>query len=220
MFSFARYLTEEVMKPKKPENKALHCFDLDDTLFHDDNSKMRIHVRDKYGQIKQSLTSSEYKSHKLDAGHDYDFHEVRNAKTFASSSRPIRRMIAKLKNLQGEGHDVEIVTARPDLDDPVKFSKHLKRHGIDISKVHVNRAGNLNIGAPRAKAKIISDKIHSKGYKEVHLYDDSKENLEGFLSLSHEHPKVNFHAHHVDHNPKTGVTKISTKKKKAKYVGV
>lgn len=219
MKPFSKYLIEKVMD-KKPKNPALHCFDLDDTLFHDDNSKLRIHVRDKWGQVKQSLTSSEYKTHKLDDGHDYDFNEVKSAKTFAASSKPIRRMIAKLKSVQNEGHDAEIVTARPDLDDQVKFSRHLKRHGIDISKVHVNRAGNLGIGAPRAKAKIISDKIHSKGYKEVHLYDDSKENLDHFLTLSNEHPKVSFHAHHVDHNPKTGVTRISTKHKKAKYVGI
>ena len=44
MISFKDFLTEET-KPK-----TLHAFDMDEVLFHHDNSKVKVHVKDKEGK--------------------------------------------------------------------------------------------------------------------------------------------------------------------------
>ena len=45
-----------------------HYFDLDDTLFHHDNSKLRVHVHDKNNKKVRTLTSSEFNSHQIIKG--------------------------------------------------------------------------------------------------------------------------------------------------------
>ena len=88
----------------------------------------------------------------------------------------------------------------------------MNKYGIDINKVHVRRAGNMEGRPPETKRKVISNLIKQHGYKSVHLYDDSKDNLAQFLSLKQQHPGVNFNAHHVSHNDDTGETTVRTTK--------
>jgi len=205
MISFKDFLVEE----QKP--KTLHAFDMDEVLFHHDNSKVKVHVKDKEGNHVKSLTNQEFNSHKLEPGHKYDFSEFRSSKVFKKSAHPIHKMINKLKAIHNNKQHVNIVTARGDMDNKQEFSKTLKKHGIDTHKVHVRRAGNLNAPSPgEAKHEVISDLIKKHGYKKVHLYDDSEDNLHHFLKLKHEHPNVELHAHHIEHNPDTGHVKTTT----------
>ena len=60
-----------------------------------------------------------------------------------------------------------------------------------------------------AKASVISDLIKKNGYKKINLYDDSLDNIKGMLKLSKEHPDVEFHGHHVQHDPETGEVKLT-----------
>ena len=49
------------------------------------------------------------------------------------------------------------------------------------------------------------------------FYDDSVDNLNGFMKLKKQFPEVEFHAHHVQHDPETGnVTVTSTSSEKPK----
>ena len=207
MFNFAEFITED---KTKPDSKTLHAFDMDETLFAHDNNALRVHVLDQNGRRAQSLTNQEFNTHKLAPGHKYDFSEFRSSNVFTKSAHPIRKMIAKLKAIQKNGGKTAIVTARADLDDQPKFARHMGKYGIDIDKTHVHRAGNMEGKPADTKATLISGLISQNGHNKVHLYDDSVDNLKGFLKLSKQHPDVEFHAHHVQHDPETGNVNITT----------
>lgn len=208
MFSFKEFVVEE---RKDPASKTLHAFDMDETLFAHDHHILRVHVKDPQGRRVRTLTNQEFNTHNLPPGHSYDFSEFRSSDVFTKSAHPIRKMIAKLKAIHKNNKNVEILTARSDLDDKDRFAHHMKKFGIDIDKIHVRRAGNLEgKKAAEAKKQVMHDLITKNGYDKVHLYDDSHDNLEKFMSLKSKHPEVEFHAHHVEHNPKTGEVKVTT----------
>lgn len=193
--------------------KHIHFFDLDDTLFqHHSKNGARIIVRDPHGKENKHLTPAEYNSHKLPKNHTYDFSQFKSSKVFAKSAAPIKKTIDLLKSLKGQGHAVNILTARPDFNNQKQLHASLKKHGVDINSVHMHRAGNLPTSTPEAKASIVSDLINKHGYTHAHLYDDHHENLKHFLNLSKKHPDVTFSAHHVKHDPVLGKTTIRTVK--------
>jgi hypothetical protein len=187
--------------------KSIHYFDVDKTLMHTDST--RVHVLDPAGKKVASLDPQEYNHHKLPHGHSYDYSEFRSADKF-DKAKPIRKMLAKMKAIKKMGGKTEILTARSDFDNKDKFAKTWKKFGVDISpgNTHVRRAGNIGLTTHHAKAKIISDAIKAHGYKEVHLYDDHKTNIDAMLDLKKHHPEVTFHGHHVEHKP-DGMMKIT-----------
>ena len=202
-----------ILEKKDPESDTAHFFDMDETLFAHDPKHLRIHVVDPFGNRVRSLTNQEFNSHQLPPDHRYDFSEFRSSDVFQRSAHPIRKMIAKLKAIHKNNKNVEILTARSDLDDKDKFAHHMSKYGIDTAQIHVRRAGNLaGLKSPQAKATVVNDLINREGYKKVHLYDDSPDNLNGFLQLKSAHPDVEFHAHHVQHDPETGNVTITTRK--------
>lgn len=206
MQSFKSFIAEGM----DSKSDTVHFTDMDDTLFHYDNDKLRIHVRDEHDRHVESLSNSQFNTHKLKPGHRYDFSEFRSAERFGETAKPIRKMLSKIKAIHKNNKNVGIVTARSDFDDKNKFAHHMKRFGLDISKMHVHRAGNLGLPPAEGKKRVISSQIRKNGYKKVHLYDDSKANLSAFLSLKKDHPDVEFHAHHVEHDPETKATKITS----------
>ena len=208
MRTFQEYITEEA------NHKSIHFFDLDDTLFHHpkDGTGVKVHVQNQHGKRVKTLSSGEYNSYKLPAGHKHDYSEFASSHIFADTAKPIKKTLKKLHSIVGKGGKAEILTARSDMDDKDHFSRHLGKHGIDTSKVHVRRSGNLGGTAPENKKNVVHELINKHGYKDVHLYDDHHPNLEHFLSLKKDHPSVTFNAHHVDHDPKSGKTKITTTK--------
>lgn len=195
------------------DSKTLRAFDMDETLFSHDPSQLKIHVRDKKsGVLLKSLSNQQFNRHKLEPHQKYDFSDFSSSIKLHTTAKPIKKMIAKLKQAYNRGDKTEIVTARSDFDDPPKFKQFMMKHGIDINSVHVRRAGNLGGPAPENKKEVISSLIKKHGYDKVHLYDDSKENLAHFLSLKQEHPHVHFYGHHVSHEPETGRVVIKTTK--------
>lgn len=191
MKTFKSFLTEG----------GLHMFDIDDTLFHTSD---KIHVKDKFGNTVQTLSNQEFNTHKLPKDHTYDFSEFRNADKFHKEGEPIHPMINKLKAIQKNvekktGSKVIINTARADFDKQSKFAKKFQKHGIDINKVHVERAGNIPGDEPPSekKAKVVKKYLDQHPYNHVTLYDDSKQNLSRLLKMKKEYPHVKFHAYHV-----------------------
>jgi len=191
MKSFKSFLTEG----------GLHMFDMDDTLFHTSD---KIHVKNKFGNTVQTLSNQEFNTHKLPKDHSYDFSEFKNADKFHKEGEPIHPMINKLKAIQKNvekktGSKVIINTARSDFDKQGKFANKFKKHGIDINKVHVERAGNIPGDEPPSekKVKVVRKYLDNHPYNHVTLYDDSKQNLSRLLKMKKEYPHVKFHAYHV-----------------------
>jgi len=181
---------------------ALHVFDIDDTLFH---TTAQVHVKHG-GKTVHKLSSTEYNSHTLPDGHSYDFSEFHDSHKFDTESKPVVRMMDKLKGIhasvkaKGNGK-VILNTARQDFDDKHKFLDTFRKHGVDIDDIHVHRAGNeavaKKIPVGVAKNNVIKKHLDKGGYSHVSLYDDSVENLNHFKELSKEHPNVKFKAYHV-----------------------
>lgn len=214
MLKFNQFITESFdnLLFEKNSTKSKHYFDIDETLFAHDHSKLRVHVKDSSGRRVRTLTNQEFNTHQLPPGHSYDFGEFRSSDIFGQSAHPIRKMIAKMKAMKNNGANVEMLTARSDLDDKGKFAAHMNKYGINItpgSGIHVRRAGNMQGKPADTKAAHIAAAIQREGLKEVHLYDDSIDNINGMLRLHKHFPDVAFHGHHVQHNPQTGQVSVT-----------
>jgi hypothetical protein len=198
MKSFKRFILEKI-ENENPDAESLHVLDVDDTLVH---PKAQIHVNEN-GKRVQSLHNSEFNTHKLKPGQEYDFNEFKNAKTFGKST-PIQKMIDKVKaihkNISGNpNHRIIINTARSDMDNKHEYLNTFKKLGLPIHDMHVYRAGN-DTGSDTVatkKAKVISKILKKQPYKKVHVYDDGKENLDAVHKLKEHHPDTEFYTYHV-----------------------
>lgn len=196
MKTFRQYINEEA-------KGTLHSFDVDETLF---KTHAKVHVIHK-GKKVQSLSNAEYNTHKLKPGHSYDYSEFKDADKFHDESQPIHKMLAKVKAIHknikdSPHHKIIINTARSDMDNKKTYLHKFKKHGVPIHDIHVNRAGNIpgNASVAEKKAAVISHHVAKHGFKKVHVYDDSTENLDHVLALKHKHPGTEFHAWHVQHD--------------------
>lgn len=172
----------------------LHIFDIDDTLFH---HPAKIRVMKGHNEIAR-LSSSEYAKHTLPAGHRYDYSEFRSSQHFHDTAEPIEPMINRLKSLHKNPKNKIIMnTARGDMDNREKFLDKFRKHGIDIDRIHIHRAGDMELPGPDAKAHITDKQLRKGNYKSVHMYDDHTENLNSFMKLKDKHPDTKFKAYHV-----------------------
>jgi len=181
---------------KKRPVKTLTIFDIDDTLFHT-TAKIKV-IKD--GEVIRTLTNQEFNNYQLQPGEEFDFGEFRNAEKFRQESEPIDHMLDELKtildNTQGK---VIMLTARADFDDKETFLKTFTDHGIDMSRIHVHRAGNIagNAIPAEKKAVWVRKYLETGNYNQVSLYDDSMSNLRVFKSLKKEFPDVDFDAYYI-----------------------
>jgi hypothetical protein len=198
MKKFAEYLEEQ-----QYQDGGLTIFDIDDTLFH---TTAQIAVI-KDGKKVKSLTNQQFNTYKLGDGESFDYKEFADAAKFNAESKPIIKMMDKakaiLKNtLHTPNSKVIIVTARNDFDNKEIFLNTFRKHGFDIDKVRVERAGKINDVADVAfkKVIIIRNYINTKKFKRVRLFDDSMSNLKAFLKLQTEFPMVKFEAYFANHD--------------------
>jgi hypothetical protein len=181
---------------KDKPSGVLTIFDIDDTLFHT-TAKIKV-VKD--GKVVRTLTNQQFNDYDLEDGEEYDFGEFRNAEKFRQESEPIGPMLDELKTILDHTRGrVIMLTARSDFDDKDTFLQTFKDHGIDMSKIHVHRAGNLpGKEAPAHKKAVWVRKYLNTGdYNRVSLYDDSMTNLRVFKELEDEYPDVEFDAYHI-----------------------
>jgi phosphoserine phosphatase len=195
MLSFRSFITEQT------RGKGLTIFDIDETLFQ---TKARVKVI-KDGKVVRTLDNQEYNTYKLKDGESYDYGEFRSAEVFQNTSVPISKMIQKAKaiirNATEAGSRVIIVTARADFDDKKKFLDTFRKHGIDIDKVYVERAGNLGLGSSAKNKRFIFHKYLRGGkYERVRFFDDAMSNITMFKAMAKKYPDVSFEAYHVDHD--------------------
>ena len=190
MKTFKQYITEA------RGGKGLTIFDIDKTLFHSD---VKINIK-KDGEIVKRGASSLYK---LKRGEKFDYGEFKDAKRFAKTATPIGRMLGKAKaiirNATKKGSRVIFVTARADLDNKKVFINTFKAHGLDMSKVYVERAGNLGVvDAAKNKQTVLRKYLDSGKYARVRMFDDALPNLKALLSLKDDYPEIKFEAWKVD----------------------
>ncbi len=193
MKKFIEYIKEEV----EFKDGGLTIFDIDDTLFH---TTAQIGVV-KDGKVIKTLTNQEYNHYTAKAGETFDFSEFKDADKFYKESKPIARMMDKakaiLKNSENNPNSkVVIITARNDFNNKERFLATFRKHGFDIDKVRVERAGKISgefIPAFK-KAIIIRNYLNTKQFSRVRLFDDSMSNLKEFLKLKSEFPMVKFEA--------------------------
>ena len=175
--------------------RTLVIFDIDDTLVH---TQTKVHVI-KAGQVTHSLNSHEFTHYKLQPGESFDFGDFANAREFFEKSKPIIPMINQLKRDIAIGNKVVMVTARADFNDRELFLDTFRKYGVDMSKVHVYRAGNMHIKAQTEEKKkiIIRDLLGKELFTKAIMYDDAEPNLHAFISLKNEYPHTKFYAWHV-----------------------
>ena len=172
--------------------QGLTIFDIDKTLF---NTDTKVHIK-KDGKIIKTL--DKFEKYTLKKGEEFDFGEFKSSKIFAQTASPIGRMIAKAKviirNATKAGSKVIFVTARADMDDKKLFINTLKAHGLDMSNIYVERAGNLGIDTAKNKSTILKTYLDSGKYARVRMFDDQLDNLKGLLSLKDKYLDINFEA--------------------------
>ena len=182
------------MKANEISPKKLVVFDIDDTLVH---TQTKVHVV-KDGEIINSLNSHDFTHYKLKPGESFDFEDFRNAREFFEKSKPIIPMMQQLRQDITTGNKVVMVTARADFDDKELFLDTFRKYGIDMSKVHVYRAGNSKEGSTENRKKaIIKRLLDQDNYSKAIMYDDAKPNLHTFIELKKDHPRTRFYAWHV-----------------------
>ena len=191
MKTFKQFLDEAA-------GKGLTIFDIDDTLFHTD---AKVYVK-KDDKVVHTLDNQEFNTYKLKDGEEFDFGEFKSAKLFQQTSTPIGKMIKRakaiIKKAVPKGSKVIMATARSDFDDRDTFLDTFRAHGIDIDKIYIERAGNLGLGSPAKNKKVVFQKYLKTGlYKRIRLFDDSKQNLNSFMSLAKKYPDTTFDAYLV-----------------------
>ena len=186
-----------VEQDREAEATDLVIFDIDDTLMHT-TAKIRV-VKD--GRVVRELTNQEFNTYELAPGEEFDFGEFRSAAKFRQESQPIEPMIRKLKTILAYHPSAEVImlTARADFDNKQEFLQTFSDLGIDMSRVHVHRAGNLPGDAIPAEKKAVWVRryLDTGKYNHVRLYDDSMSNLRVFKELEREYPGVDFRAIYV-----------------------
>ena len=123
---------EYVYESKSKDLGSLTIFDIDDTLFH---TTAKIAVV-KNGKVVRELSNQEFNTYKLKAGEEFDFHQFRSSKKFREESRPITRMMNKMKTILRNTENnpksrVIILTARGDFDDKHMFLNTFRDYGLD-----------------------------------------------------------------------------------------
>jgi ribonucleotide monophosphatase NagD (HAD superfamily) len=177
-------------------NGKLVIFDIDDTLVNTDTQVGVV----RNGKIIKKLNSHDFTHYKLGSGETFDFGEFQDAREFFTKAKPIPGMIQQLKNDINTGNRVIMLTARSDFNDREIFLDTFRRFGIDMSRVHVYRAGNLTVKAATEEKKkiILRHLLGQEHFDKLIMYDDSVPNLNAFLSLKQEYPWSRFYAWHVD----------------------
>lgn len=177
---------------------SLSVFDIDDTLFH--TTALIAVIKD--GKVVKELTNREFNTYQLKDGEEFDFSQFVDAHKFYHESEPIVKMIDNVNIILKKAESnpdskVIIVTARANFNDKDKFLDTFRKHGLDIDKIRVERAGNITDIQDTAfqKVIIIRNYINTNRYDKVRLFDDSMANLKAFLKLQEEFPSITFEAY-------------------------
>lgn len=199
--------------------RSIHVFDLDDTLIR---TEARIRVQDSSNRTLRSLTPAEFTTYRLQSGETFDFRD------FSDVGILSRGIVLKytrdiIETIVGRGtqSDFGILTARGDkrLHAPFLIRLFSALFGIRLRNSLIfnlsderflrfkeslelpgpfqgRRYAGLSI--PERKALVIAQDLVTKGYNDISLYDDSRENLNAFKVIREAFPETIYKPHFID----------------------
>ena len=182
------------------ENKTLFIFDIDGTLF---DTSARAMIKNRMLNSVRYIDQDHLEQPlQLELFEEMDFAEFRSAEKFANESVPKENVVQQLQqNISKHPTSKTILlTARADLDCKETFLHSLTNQGLDMSRIYVERAGNIGIPTPMAKKSIIKKYLDQSSYTMVKMYDDQNKNLKAFLDLELEYKDAAFKAKLVNKN--------------------
>jgi|GEM_PF-1499190 len=210
-------------KPVDPARRSIHMFDLDDTLMR---TAAQVRVLDADGLEKRALTPAEFTDYKLGEGESFDFRDFGNVGILARGVLvKYTRTIIETIVARGTRSDFGILTARGDkrlhapflirlfqglfgirlrnalifnLSDE-RFIRHKEERGLppDLPEGFAGKS-YAKLSVPERKALVIGQDLAARGYNDISLYDDSRENLNAFKVIHKAFPGVAYHPHFID----------------------
>jgi hypothetical protein len=199
--------------------KGIHVFDLDDTLMR---TAARIRVRDAGGRELRSLSPAEFTTYVLGPGERFDFGDFADVGILARGIvvKYTRSIIETLLR-RGTRSDFAVLTARGDknLHAPFLIRLFASLFGLrlrnslifnlsDARFLRHKEASELpgpfqgrryaQLTIPERKALVLAQDLTARGYNDISLYDDSRENLQSFRVIRHAFPGVAYHPHFID----------------------
>jgi hypothetical protein len=211
-------------KKPDPARRSIHVFDLDDTLIR---TTALVRVLGPDGAERRALTPAEFTTHVLAEGETFDFTDFGNVGILARGVvvKYTRSIIEAILE-HGTRSDFGILTARGDkrLHAPFlirlfaglfgirlrnslifnladeRFQRH--KEGLGLPEPFAGRS-YAKLTTPERKALVIGQDLAARGYNDISLYDDSRENLQAFKVIQKAFPDVKYHAHFIDPTWKT-----------------
>src|SRR5665213_435054 len=192
---------------------TLYVFDIDGTLFNSGGNIRVVHPE----KPTYKLTSSEYNTHKLSSGEQYDYVEFRDGKIFKETAQPVIAVLNQAKQIVSNQHETSktiLLTARSNfIQNEPDFKEAFKNHGFPLDHIEVEYAGrmnryNSNTKPHISKAVILKKYLASGRYNRVEIWDDSKPNLDTMIKLGHYYPTLSITGYYV--SPEGAVSKYNT----------
>jgi hypothetical protein len=207
-------------KTPDPARRSIHVFDLDDTLIR---TEAQVRVIDAEGREIRALTPAEFTTYALADGETFDFRDFGNVGLLARGVvLKYTRSIIETILARGSRSDFAILTARGDkrLHAPFLIRLFHGLFGIRLRNAlifnlsderflrhketrelpeHFAGKSYAKLSVPERKALVIGQDLVARGYNDISLYDDSRENLNAFKVIHKAFPSVVYHPHFIDH---------------------
>lgn len=176
---------------------SLIAVDLDDTLL---KTTAKILVR--FPDGREELLSTEQYGKLRNVPHEPDFKEFSDPHKFITESTVMPNNMALFAQLQDEvkrkmeddGSRIIILTARSDFASKDHVIYYLASIGVDVDRVHFERAGNISKGCTGSnKRKIVESYLDNNDFASFILIDDSISNLEKVFDISKSRTGISFH---------------------------
>lgn len=208
--------------PQSPR-RSIHVFDLDDTLMRTP-AKVRVLAPD--GAERRALTPAEFTTYVLEDGETFDFRDFGDAALLARGE-PVgyTRTIIETLLKHGTRSDFAVLTARGDkrLHAPFLIRLFQGLFGIRLRNSLVFNLSDerflrykdavevpeplrdalssrtfSRLTVPERKALVIGQDLVARGYNDISLFDDSRENLAAFKVIHKAFPGVTYRPHFID----------------------
>lgn len=211
------------MPSVKSARRSIHVFDLDDTLIRT-TAKVRVLGPD--GSETARLTPAQFTTHVLGEGEGYDFRDFGDVGILAKGE-PVgyTRTIIETLLKNGTRSDFGILTARGDkrLHAPFLIRLFQGLYGIRLKnslifnlsderflkykdalevpqalREHFSDRRFSRLSVPERKALVIGQDLAARGYNDISLFDDSRENLNAFKVIHTAFPHITYRPHFID----------------------
>jgi hypothetical protein len=211
------------VKPSSSSRRSIHVFDLDDTLIQ---TAAKVRVMGPEGAERRALTPAEFTTYRLGEDETFDFRDFGNVSILARGAlvgytRTIIETLLKNRTRS----DFGILTARGDkrlhapflirlfqglfgirlknslifnLSDE-RFLRHKDGKELPEALREVFSGRSFSkLTVPERKALVIGQDLAARGYNDVSLFDDSRENLAAFKVIHKAFPQITYRPHFID----------------------